>query len=48
MVLQGHDNLHDTLQNIAHRNFYSLFEFFNPLNGCAHPHQLTTSLGFIT
>ncbi|KAJ1467627.1 hypothetical protein T484DRAFT_1858188 [Baffinella frigidus] len=33
MVLQGHDNLHDTLQNIAHRNFYSLFEFFNPLNG---------------
>lgn len=32
LIHQGHDNLHDTLANIAHRNFYSLFEFFNPLN----------------
>ena len=28
--------------------FYSLVEFFNPLNGCARPHQLTTSDDFIT
>ncbi|EKX33387.1 hypothetical protein GUITHDRAFT_120391 [Guillardia theta CCMP2712] len=31
-ISYGHDNLHMTLENIAHRNFYSLFEFFSPLN----------------
>ena len=30
--LQGHDNLHVTLAAIAHRNFYSIFEFFSPAN----------------
>ncbi len=29
---QGHDNLHVTLAAIAHRNFYSVFEFFSPAN----------------
>lgn len=32
LIKQGHDNLHITLAAIAHRNFYSLFEFFSPAN----------------
>jgi len=33
LLRQGHDNLHKTLAAIAHRNFYSLFEFFSLKNG---------------
>lgn len=33
LLRQGHDNLHKTLAAIAHRNFYSLFEFFSVRNG---------------
>ena len=33
LLRQGHDNLHQTLAAIAHRNFYSLFEFFSLKNG---------------
>lgn len=33
LIRQGHDNLHKTLAAIAHRNFYSLFEFLSLKNG---------------
>ena len=33
LLRQGYDNLHQTLASIAHRNFYSLFEFFSLKNG---------------
>ena len=32
LIRQGHDHLHVTLAAIAHRNFYSPFEFFSPVN----------------
>jgi hypothetical protein len=33
LLRQGYDNLHETLGAIAHRNFYSFFEFFSLKNG---------------
>lgn len=32
LIRQGHDHLHMTLAAIAHRNFYSVFEFFSAYN----------------